>query len=386
MAAVASAPRQDAPKESNGEQSSEGGPSFTAVNGSNSPAPAHKVKDQSKESKEENRPLRPSSQNEQGRSSMGASQAQEQVSKSQQEKRPSPPQERAEDRPPPNYPHPHESIHDLQNNHSHTSSTPTQQNSNGVQKRKRSYPDDYDPPNNSTYHNHGLPPSPQRPRMYSQDNGPGRERDHATPDNHGRPERGNAPELYPRPERSPAPAENYPQPERHSLIRNEYDNRGDGVAPGRPYYSEARMAEALQRENNSYDVPIHENQFGSPEDDDEHQHSQQYSDYGGQPRSLAQRELDRTRRKRVFSNRTKTGCMTCRRRKKKCDEQHPECKSTIILSIFAYYSPSTSDASINPTCIICRQFAPLMMLLLESCSAPSSLSSFIESITSDLPR
>jgi hypothetical protein len=34
------------------------------------------------------------------------------------------------------------------------------------------------------------------------------------------------------------------------------------------------------------------------------------------------------KRKRVFSNRTKTGCMTCRRRKKKCDEQHPACEST----------------------------------------------------------
>jgi hypothetical protein len=33
------------------------------------------------------------------------------------------------------------------------------------------------------------------------------------------------------------------------------------------------------------------------------------------------------KRKRVFSNRTKTGCMTCRRRKKKCDEQHPACNS-----------------------------------------------------------
>ena len=32
------------------------------------------------------------------------------------------------------------------------------------------------------------------------------------------------------------------------------------------------------------------------------------------------------KRKRVFSNRTKTGCMTCRRRKKKCDELHPECE------------------------------------------------------------
>lgn len=33
------------------------------------------------------------------------------------------------------------------------------------------------------------------------------------------------------------------------------------------------------------------------------------------------------KRKRVFSNRTKTGCMTCRRRKKKCDEQRPSCES-----------------------------------------------------------
>lgn len=32
------------------------------------------------------------------------------------------------------------------------------------------------------------------------------------------------------------------------------------------------------------------------------------------------------KRKRVFSNRTKTGCLTCRRRKKKCDEQHPACR------------------------------------------------------------
>jgi hypothetical protein len=32
------------------------------------------------------------------------------------------------------------------------------------------------------------------------------------------------------------------------------------------------------------------------------------------------------KRKRLFSNRTKTGCMTCRKRKKKCDEGHPYCK------------------------------------------------------------
>ncbi|RMD39355.1 hypothetical protein DV735_g5770, partial [Chaetothyriales sp. CBS 134920] len=31
------------------------------------------------------------------------------------------------------------------------------------------------------------------------------------------------------------------------------------------------------------------------------------------------------KRKRTFANRTKSGCMTCRRRKKKCDEGRPEC-------------------------------------------------------------
>ncbi|KAI5283680.1 Maltose acetyltransferase, partial [Ascosphaera aggregata] len=35
------------------------------------------------------------------------------------------------------------------------------------------------------------------------------------------------------------------------------------------------------------------------------------------------------KRKRVFSNRTKTGCLTCRRRKKKCDEARPACNNCI---------------------------------------------------------
>ena len=32
------------------------------------------------------------------------------------------------------------------------------------------------------------------------------------------------------------------------------------------------------------------------------------------------------KRKRAFANRTKTGCLTCRKRKKKCDEVRPLCK------------------------------------------------------------
>ena len=37
------------------------------------------------------------------------------------------------------------------------------------------------------------------------------------------------------------------------------------------------------------------------------------------------------KRKRNFSNRTKTGCMTCRRRKKKCGEERPQCKYQRVL-------------------------------------------------------
>ena len=33
------------------------------------------------------------------------------------------------------------------------------------------------------------------------------------------------------------------------------------------------------------------------------------------------------KRKRIFSNRTKTGCHTCRGRKKKCDEGKPTCQN-----------------------------------------------------------
>ena len=37
-------------------------------------------------------------------------------------------------------------------------------------------------------------------------------------------------------------------------------------------------------------------------------------------------QSDPKKRKRNFSNRTKTGCLTCRKRKKKCDETKPECE------------------------------------------------------------
>ncbi|EJP62816.1 Nodulation protein L [Beauveria bassiana] len=48
-----------------------------------------------------------------------------------------------------------------------------------------------------------------------------------------------------------------------------------------------------------------------------------------EPRSGGVVQHDPKKRKRNFSNRTKTGCLTCRRRKKKCDEAKPECNNCI---------------------------------------------------------
>ncbi|MCJ1294931.1 Maltose acetyltransferase [Xylographa carneopallida] len=97
-----------------------------------------------------------------------------------------------------------------------------------------------------------------------------------------------------------------------------------------PYYtqpprdeSEVRLAEALQRENGN--GSLNRETFASPEEED--QHRQQYGDYSGSRQPMS--DAERKRRKRVFSNRTKTGCMTCRKRKKKCDELHPECNNCL---------------------------------------------------------
>ncbi|KAL5622179.1 hypothetical protein BROUX41_006124 [Berkeleyomyces rouxiae] len=83
---------------------------------------------------------------------------------------------------------------------------------------------------------------------------------------------------------------------------------------------EALRRAAAQGEHNDYSQ-------GSPEADDRTVYSfsadQQCRD------SSVMTASDQKKRKRNFSNRTKTGCLTCRRRKKKCDEQKPECSNCI---------------------------------------------------------
>lgn len=65
----------------------------------------------------------------------------------------------------------------------------------------------------------------------------------------------------------------------------------------------------------------------SPDDDllDDHADDSYMTASPANSRDDATR-LAQKQRKRNFTNRTKTGCLTCRRRKKKCDEAQPECK------------------------------------------------------------
>lgn len=324
MAALASSHLAEGFRAPNSDQFAETGPSFTAVNGTASPTPPVKSKSAQETPKDSalesnGRPSRPSSQQDRPISPVHPelnkmenpnavplpSSADLTVSLSV-----TPSHQRPENG--------DEAKNRYVSSHSRTpSSQQSKTATTSPQKRKRSYSNEYEDPNNSSiYHSHALPNSPERSRMYATENSRIHEQE-----NIGTP-------TYPPPPEHPDP---YPRPERHQLARGGYDQRIDpSIAPApRPYYSDERMVEALQRENQSYDAMGPRDTFASPEDDED-QHVQQYGDYGANRSSLSGQDIDRKRRKRVFSNRTKTGCMTCRRRKKKCDEQHPECRLKIL--------------------------------------------------------
>ncbi|ODH49652.1 hypothetical protein GX48_04176 [Paracoccidioides brasiliensis] len=95
--------------------------------------------------------------------------------------------------------------------------------------------------------------------------------------------------------------------------------------------SDAQLAEALQRDVQG---PDHGTKNWTPvprpegESVDQNRRLATYSETPPQERPSGPVQVG-PKRKRVFSNRTKTGCMTCRRRKKKCDEQHPSCNNCL---------------------------------------------------------
>jgi hypothetical protein len=99
--------------------------------------------------------------------------------------------------------------------------------------------------------------------------------------------------------------------------RNAYDAQNS--AGSIPSQTDEQIGDSLRRAGDSQ----HNYSPTSPDGDD--------SPYYGGSFTPEQRrdgavQSDPKRRKRNFSNRTKTGCLTCRKRKKKCDETKPECE------------------------------------------------------------
>lgn len=82
--------------------------------------------------------------------------------------------------------------------------------------------------------------------------------------------------------------------------------------------TEERLRMALANERQAGNEP--QATYGTSPNEDSYQEG-----YDNRTLNQAQQD-DRKKRKRNFSNRTKTGCMTCRKRKKKCDETRPECE------------------------------------------------------------
>lgn len=105
-----------------------------------------------------------------------------------------------------------------------------------------------------------------------------------------------------------------------SWYSHQVDNRTplDSAVSGHHMSPEEQLRDALQRDNNNNSDGQDHYSEASPGQEDNRGAS-----YQGQ---YGQVQADHKKRKRNFSNRTKTGCMTCRKRKKKCDEARPECE------------------------------------------------------------
>jgi hypothetical protein len=106
--------------------------------------------------------------------------------------------------------------------------------------------------------------------------------------------------------------------------RNPYDTQQNSATSAHSH-TEEQIGEALRRAHAHANATDSDWANASPEAEDA---SMTYGgSYGGDSRQDPMLQHDPKKRKRNFSNRTKTGCLTCRKRKKKCDEQKPECKT-----------------------------------------------------------
>ena len=174
-------------------------------------------------------------------------------------------------------------------------------------KRKRSGSIEQNSSSANSYHSHALPSSTKETptTATTESDGPREESI----------QRQSQPEMR----------DSYPQEVQYRPYLASADDRAN--APGDLWHSrqyaqshinsDEQLGEVLQRsmdQQRDYDHTSPNDRSAGP-----------YSAYPNDQRELSA-QSDPKKRKRNFSNRTKTGCMTCRRRKKKCDETRPECK------------------------------------------------------------
>ncbi|KAK2612359.1 hypothetical protein QQS21_001623 [Conoideocrella luteorostrata] len=108
--------------------------------------------------------------------------------------------------------------------------------------------------------------------------------------------------------------------------RNGYDSHQNSASSPRGQ-SEDQIGDALRRATSGQ---MDHSDFSNASPDAEDRSAVTYDGpYGSEQRPDTLLHHDPKKRKRNFSNRTKTGCLTCRKRKKKCDEQKPECSNCI---------------------------------------------------------
>lgn len=111
------------------------------------------------------------------------------------------------------------------------------------------------------------------------------------------------------------------------------------------------LEEALRRASQTMDS--HQRQEYDPDSPgDADRSANPYSAHGYEKREMSAGS-DPKKRKRNFSNRTKTGCMTCRKRKKKCDEKRPECKPCLKFDPQVYLG-SRESSNIRSSLTKCR--------------------------------
>ncbi|RKF65670.1 putative bacterial transferase hexapeptide [Erysiphe neolycopersici] len=134
-----------------------------------------------------------------------------------------------------------------------------------------------------------------------------------------------APEEYTRPHINIYSRDKYPTEIQHRQYPTSAESRGQVQEPEawscirqlHPYgsfSSDEQIARVLQRESHNLDAK---------------KSQQEITIRGGKNDQASNFKPEVKKRKRNFSNRTKTGCMTCRRRKKKCDETKPTCNNCL---------------------------------------------------------